>query len=89
MLSLNLQTFINLLLLNSEFLCTLIQSKHQPEHEMSVLDDIMYGQRRDSIYDQVNETQVYNDLVDNTTSSSASAWHILISPHNKLNIDLS
>jgi hypothetical protein len=50
---------------------------------VSVSDDVTYGQRRNSIYDQLDETQVYNevddetqvynDLVDYTTSSSASA----------------
>jgi hypothetical protein len=50
---------------------------------MNVSDDVMYGQRRISIYDQLDEiqvyndtndeTQVYNDLVDRSVLSSTSA----------------
>jgi hypothetical protein len=50
----------------------------------------MYGQRRASIYDQPDETQlyddindetqVYNDLVDYTVSSNASAFALSDQP---------
>lgn len=61
----------------------LIQSEYQSELEVSVSGDVMYGQRRAFIYDQLDELQVYNvidhdinvynDLVDYTISSSANA----------------